>query len=216
MTILLGDHEVEAMHLGNKMIFEVWVGDSLIWPKPENIARGVYYDGEGVGYTTLLVPWWTREAHIFAMGAGGGGGGGDGAIGRWGRPGSPGQAQYTKYTREPGGGEEIRTQIHPAGKGGEKEKNGGAGGSTIVEYQGGILTAAGGAGGSGYSAIRVNPSSPQTISLSDPETRFGPQTFPDYYPDAGYGGGGGRGGTFGNAGSGEDGRRGIVFVIFTP
>lgn len=216
MTIFLGNHEVEAMHLGNKMVFEFWVGNDLIWPKPDNIARGIFYDGEGVGYTTLPVPWWARSAHIFAMGAGGGGGGGDGAVGRWGRPGSPGQTRYVKYTREPGHGEEIHTQIHPAGKGGAAESDGGVGGSTIVEYRGGILTAAGGAGGSGYSTLRTDPSPPERISLSDPETRFGPETFPSHYPNAGYGGKGGRGGTFGSADGGKDGRRGIVFVIFTP
>lgn len=218
MSIFFGSDKAEALNLGSNLVYEVWVGDQLIFPQAEELryAYGHIVD-RNVGYKTASIPWWARTVHMFALGAGGGGAGGDGAVVRWGMPGKPGAVKHAALTREPKEGDEIKMQFHPPGLGAEPNKTGFRGGSTIIEYPGGILTAEGGAGGTGFSITESSPEPPGTLSAEGTDYVFGYNVASAVgYPNAGFGGGGGRGGIFGAAQSGKDGRAGAAALVFLP
>ena len=213
MSIHIGDQETAGMFLGRRIIEQVWVGDTLIYPEVERVVAGRTATGpEGEGPGTTIVPWWTRTIHVAVLGCGGGGHGGDGAASRWGHPGDPGQWATHTWTRNPAEGDVLSIAIGAPGAGGAKEKPGGAGGACSVTYRGQTITGAGGSGGQNYSVNETSRTSPGTVTI-------GGSIFGTNYsgaPERGYGGRGGKGGVFGSANPGQPGNHGIVVWIFDP
>lgn len=214
MSIHVGDQEIESMFLGRRMVQQVWVGDTLIFPEVEVTVGGRSTErAAGEGTSATLVPWWARTIHVAVLGCGGGGHGGDGSLGRWGHPGEPGQWVTHTWTREPAEEEVLTTVIGSPGAGGAKEKPGGAGGACSVTYQGHTITAAGGSGGKNYSTHETSRKSPGSVQIGG--FQWSPNSASGFL-QRGYGGRGGEGGTFGRANPGQAGNHGVVFWIFDP
>lgn len=214
MSIHVGDREVPVLLLGRRLIEQVWVGDTLVFPEAVWTTGGrSTLTPEGEGTSETLVPWWARTIHVAVLGCGGGGHGGDGTVRRWGHPGEPGKWATHTWTRDPAEGDVISTVLGSPGAGGAKERPGGAGGACSITYRGHTITAAGGSGGQNYSATETSPTSPGVAKIGG--VQFGPDSATSY-PDRGFGGRGGRGGIFGSADPGQTGNHGVIFWIFDP
>lgn len=216
MSIHVGDQELSVLYRGARMVEQVWVGDTLVFPEVGRIAAGrTAVRAEGEGQQETLVPWWARTIHVAVVGCGGGGHGGDGTVRRWGLPGEPGKWATHTWTRTPAEGDMLYTVIGSPGAGGAKESPGGAGGACSVTYRGQTITAAGGSGGQNYSGSETSPRSPGSVTIG------GSQIGPDSggtsgAPERGFGGRGGRGGIFGSADPGQTGNHGMIVWIFDP
>lgn len=214
MSIHVGDQEIEALLLSRRLVEQVWVGDTLVYPEVEVITGGRSAVNEwGEGAHETLVPWWARTIHVAVLGSGGGGHGGDGTVRRWGHPGEPGQWATHTWTRQPAEEEVLTTVISAPGAGGAKGKPGGAGGACSVTYRGHTITAAGGSGGQNYSIYETSRKSPESVQIGG--FQWGPNSATGI-PERGFGGRGGTGGTLGRADPGEPGNHGVVFWIFDP
>lgn len=214
MSIHVGDQEFLTLYMGGRLVQQVWVGDTLVFPevKVRTGGRSALTAG-GEGTEVTLVPWWARTIHVAVLGCGGGGHGGDGTVGRWGHPGEPGKWATHTWTREPAEEEVLSTVIGSPGAGGGKGQPGGAGGACSVTYRGQTITGAGGSGGQNYSVYETSRKSPGTALIGG--NPIGPDSA-DGLPERGFGGRGGKGGTFGRADPGQPGNYGIVFWIFDP
>lgn len=214
MSIYVGDQEFSTLYSGGRLVQQVWVGDTLVFPEVEVRTGGrTALTAEGEGASVTLVPWWARTIHVAVLGCGGGGHGGDGALNRWGHPGDPGQWASHTWTREPAEEEVLSIVIGSPGAGGDRGKPGGAGGACSVTYRGQTITGAGGSGGQNYSIYETSRKSPGDGSIGG--NSIGPNSA-DGLPERGFGGRGGSGGTFGSADPGQPGNHGIVFWIFDP
>lgn len=197
---------------GKRAVTAVYVGDRYVWPKIQPRKSAIVSNTGERFYDTVEVPWWVAAIDLVLLGAGGGGAGGDGVIGRSGRAGSPGEWRGFTINRKPGEPALLTYDINAGGHGGDKESPGGAGGATIVTFEGNTYTAPGGAGGSGYGSpdSHINP---RNFTWNDTQWTPNPSL---QYMRQGYGGTGGAGGAFGKADPGSPGRSGIVYMVMSP
>lgn len=214
MSIYVGVDEFSTLYLGRRLIEQVWVGDTLVFPEAVRATggRAALIPGDE-GQLETLVPWWARTIHVAVLGCGGGGHGGDGTARRWGLPGEPGKWATHTWTRTPAEGDVLYTVIGSPGAGGAKERPGGAGGACSVTYRGQTITGAGGSGGQGYSISETSRKSPGSVQIGG--ISVGPNSA-NGAPERGFGGRGGRGGIFGSADPGQTGNHGVIFWIFDP
>lgn len=214
MSIHVGDQEFSTLFLGRRLVGQVWVGDTLVFPEVGRITGGrSALTASGEGPSETLVPWWARTVHVAVLGCGGGGHGGDGTVRRWGHPGEPGKWATYSWTREPAEGDVLSTVMGSPGAGGAKERPGGAGGACSATYRGHTITGAGGSGGQNYSVTETSRKSPGGVQIAG--VTVGP-TSAIGFPERGYGGRGGAGGIFGSADPGQPGNHGFIFWLFDP
>lgn len=205
MPIFVGG-AAARVYVGDQLAQSVWLGDVEVWRRNDPEGRG----WERMVGGTLFVPQWARFAHVALWGGGGGGAGGDGSFNRSGSGGAGGSGVVDFVPVKPR--EIVTVTIGAGGQGGAKEKAGRPGGESTFEVLGGAsLTAAGGAGGSGYGNATGGAATPGHLAGIGP---IGGQTVAGGSPGAspGGGGGGGAGGTFGRGRPGAAGGEGAVWI----